>query len=272
MFRKMAKRIILGEERNLEGINGPSILNRINLEWYNGFNIGDFLSNVVYQFMTDYYNLDRNKSTRKTIHLSTIGSILSAFNADATVWGTGIISQNYFKKIIDQRKKRKLDIRAVRGPITRIVLLTAGYDCPKIYGDPAILMPLIYDKTMIKKYDVSYIPHLSCSQYSQFHTISPSTENYRFFIDEIRKSKKIISSSLHGIILSEVYGVPSVYLNEVPYQMCKFFDYYYSTERYEIKIAKTLDEAKEITPMEIPNFEKMQKSLIETFPYDLWYK
>ena len=271
MFLKKAiKRLLFEDERNLEGINGPSIPKTINLEWFDGHNIGDYLSKIIYEYMLEYYNLDTNTKTKKTMHISAVGSVLGCFNADTTVWGTGLLSLKQFKYIINNRQRRKLDIRAVRGPVTRAVLCSGGYDCPENYGDPAILLPLIYNKTVSKKYKISYIPHISQQIESDVHIISTDTENYRFFIDEIRQSEVVVSSSLHGIIIAETYGVPAIFLNSVPYQLCKFFDWYYSTGRYDIKICKTIDEAIQIQPMQLPDLVSMREKLISLFPVDLW--
>ena len=46
------------------------------------------------------------------------------------------------------------------------------------------------------------------------HYIDVKTSDYRKFITEICQSKLIISSSLHGIILAESYGIPAIFLNE----------------------------------------------------------
>ena len=55
-------------------------------------------------------------------------------------------------------------------------------------------------------------------------------------------------------------------------EIIKYFDWYYSTGRYNIKIASSLDEALSMEPMEIPDLELMRKSLIDSFPVDLWDK
>lgn len=47
-------------------------------------------------------------------------------------------------------EKRKLDVRAVRGPVTRAILMDYGYSVPEVYGDPAIIMPEIYKAVPLK--------------------------------------------------------------------------------------------------------------------------
>ena len=53
-------------------------------------------------------------------------------------------------------------------------------------------------------------------------------------------------------------------------EIIKYFDWYYSTGRYNIKIAASLDEALNMEPMEIPDLEQMRKRLMDSFPADLW--
>ena len=93
----------------------------------------------------------------------TVGSILNMGNFDATVWGSGILSVAILKEIYKKAEYRKLDIRAVRGPITRAILENAGYGVPEIYGDPGILMPLIYKPNRVEE----TIPYLIIPHYSQ---------------------------------------------------------------------------------------------------------
>lgn len=67
-------------------------------------------------------------------------------NQDAVVWGTGCTKEpeKNINNIIHQKYMRKLDVRAVRGPKTKGALDKLGIKCPEVYGDPAMLMPLIY--------------------------------------------------------------------------------------------------------------------------------
>ncbi|MCC8107379.1 MAG: polysaccharide pyruvyl transferase family protein [Clostridiales bacterium] len=72
------------------------------------------------------------------------------------------------------------------------------------------------------------------------------TNDYKQYIKQMLLSKKIISSSLHGIILAEAYGIPALFLNTGGYvseALMKYYDWYYSTNRFDVKMAMSLDEA-----------------------------
>lgn len=60
------------------------------------------------------------------------------------VWGAGIIDGT--KKLRYKPKK----VYAVRGPLTRKVLLAQGVKCPEIYGDPALLVAKYYQPKIEK--------------------------------------------------------------------------------------------------------------------------
>ena len=68
---------------------------------------------------------------------SVIGSVLQSIPEQSIVWGSGMISD------MEINKKLPTDIYAVRGPKSRNILKKNGYNCPQVYGDPALLLPLI---------------------------------------------------------------------------------------------------------------------------------
>ena len=110
-------------------------------------------------------------------------------------------------------------------------------------------------------------------KYPEAHVISMNTNDYKSVIDQIVQSKLIISSSLHGVILADAYGVPSVWYRGLGKSIdFKYLDYYASTGRKPEIIPTTIEDAMECKPMPLPNLEPLQKGLLETFPYDLWKK
>lgn len=251
------------------------------LYWSDVVNLGDTLSPVITSWMLNKRNLDYNSTLKSSYRnykrISTVGSVIGLDYEPTIIWGSGILSDERLATIAPSLRKCNLEIRAVRGPLTAITLRKLGFRCPYIYGDPAILMPLIYQPltTITKKYRISMVLHHESIDEipDNIHTISILTNNYEFFINEILASELIISSSLHGIILAETYGVPAIWLNRENWrQSFKFLDWYYSTERTNILSISSLQEIEFVTPMPLPNLEQMQKDLLDSFPYDIFEK
>ena len=202
-------------------------------------NFGDILNKylveklsgkTVYQIRSWHYNKP---------HYFVIGSILQDVNKHSIVWGSGFISEdskcNEFPKTVS----------SVRGPLSRKMLQNQGIDCPEIYGDPALLMPKIYNPGHIdKKYELGVIAHyvdkdsfwIKNNNLRGIKFIDIQTKNFTSFIDQINECKKIISSSLHGIIISDAYGVPSLWVEfskKVYGDGFKFRDYFASVGRID---------------------------------------
>jgi len=141
-----------------------------------------------------------------------IGSIIHHATKDSIVWGSGIIDR--------EQKVTKADFRAVRGPRTRDFLINLGYECPEIYGDPALLLPEFYNPPVKKKYRLAVIPH-----YHDFNlakeifgntpdilVIDLMTMDVEDVTRQILSCAKSISSSLHGLIVSHAYNIPCVWV------------------------------------------------------------
>lgn len=248
---------------------------RVNLLYWRphkGDNVGDYLSKVVFRWCLNQFHLRQFNFATKRICV--IGSVLSFIGGGkTTVWGTGLMSSESVSALLNPLKKVKLDIRAVRGPKTRAVLLKNGIACPEIYGDPAILMPLIYhpivDKIIGK---ILIIPHNSLlHKYSKNYSnvVDTYTSDYKWFIREILSSEKVISSSLHGLILAESYGVPAVFLNDYPGSRFKYDDYYESTGRHSFPIADSIEEALSMSGQTNKRIDIMQHELLNAFPIDI---
>ena len=270
---KLRKRLT----RNFKCLDGRVVqFKKVNLEWWkHKHNVGDEISTIICDYMLARRGLSFDSPAKRTKHLMAVGSICGEGRIDATVWGSGIHSQALKDNILRYKKYRKLDIRAVRGPETENFLNENGIKCPKIYGDPAIIMPLIYQPEVKKKYPLSFVVHVLMKNKVNIsegiHLIDTETADYKLFIDEIAASEKVISSSLHGIILAESYGIPVVFLCEgVEDQIMKYKDWYLSTGRPNFTFANNLKEAMEMEPMPLPDLSSLREKLMEVFPYDLW--
>jgi pyruvyltransferase len=164
-------------------------------------------------------------------HYVSIGSIISSANKNSIVWGSGII-----KKDDNIRKAKFL---AVRGPKTRERILEKGFQCPEYYGDPALLMPNYYINNLKKKHTIGIIPHyVDYKEVSEqfknndlVKVIDLLTYNVEKTTEEILECERIISSSLHGVIVSQAYKIPALWVkfsNKLSGDNVKFYDYYES--------------------------------------------
>lgn len=170
-----------------------------------------------------------------------IGSVIDWMtNSDTIIWGSGVM---YGKEAMMKRKPLK--VCAVRGPLTRDYLLSQGICCPEIYGDPALLLPLVYKCNVKKKYKLGIIPHfydynsvvekkiLPCNGLYTVINIS-HYKDWKSVIDQINECELIASSSLHGLILSDAYRIPNVWIqlsDKMKGGNFKFHDYFKSVNR-----------------------------------------
>ncbi len=264
--------------RNSHTIRGEKARkNQVNIEYWKARNVGDRLGPAVCGWMLEQKGIDPSAGLKKTRHLLSVGSILALgkYPVDACVWGSGIYRIDNIRMLALEKMFRKLDVRAVRGPVTKEVLDVCGYRCPAVFGDPAVLMPLVYRSEAVKERGkVSAVLHFRQADRelpAGINRIDVRTEDYRPVIDEICSSELVVSSSLHGIILAESYGVPAVFLQEdMEDVLLKYYDWYYGSGRKNIRFAYSMEEALNMTPMDLPDTEAMQKTLADAFPYDLW--
>lgn len=167
-----------------------------------------------------------------------VGSSIGSVDSNSVVWGAGAVSSDV---ILRERPKQ---VHAVRGPLTRELMVAQGCDVPEVYGDPALLMPCFYDPDVDVKYDVGIVPHFVDKQHpwldpyrgsSEVCIIDVEDDRLRF-IRQIKRCRHIISSSLHGIICADAYGVPATWLrlsDRVIGDGFKFRDYFASVGRAE---------------------------------------
>lgn len=240
-------------------------------------NLGDELSPIIVEHLLAQKGLSLASPVPKTRHLYAVGSILFFGYQDATVWGSGLLeAPSFVRRLTRGRLLRKLDIRCVRGPRTRAIMKKSGFRCPEVYGDPGCLMPLIYKPEVEKTLEYVVIPHFSMEetvrkQVPAENVVSMMTTDYKAVIDRICAAKKVISSSLHGIILAEAYGVPAVFYQDRPGHLnFKYADWYESTGRTEWATATDLQTAIAMEGSPLPDLSAMQRVLLERFPYDLW--
>lgn len=217
-------------------------MKKLSVYWAGKGNFGDLLSPIILK----HYDYDVTYCTRDNPQSICVGSISKVAKKDTIVLGSGIL-----------KKSTKLNKDArwvwVRGPATRDCVIRNGGSCPKIYGDPALLLPRVYNPTITKHHKVGIIPHVVDyedikQQYPDSFVIDLSDENPLNAIDQILQCEKVISSSLHGIIAANAYGIPAAWAkfsDRLHGDGIKFEDYFTSVKAETI--LSTIDKPKYLT-------------------------
>lgn len=230
-------------------------------------NFGDNLGVVIVErIVSDSVTISK-KGEKKLLGL---GSLLYFAETGDVLWGTGC---NYKYTQKKDYSFTELDIRAVRGPLTRAFIEKLGVKCPEVYGDPALLFPYLFPEFKRKKNPSSsyvVIPHLYERSLFQPgpHVVSP-TEHWKKVILAILDSAFVISGSLHAIIIAESYGIPARYLRLSENEpLFKYQDYYASTGRNSFQFATSVKEALYLGGEPPIKFDP--KPLWKTFPFEFW--
>jgi pyruvyltransferase len=219
--------------------------NTIPLTWWtNTPNFGDLLSPyLVEQLTSKTVKLVDNKTGpsarfkfKKSFSYLAIGSIISRANAKSIVWGSGAFGTETARHL-----NKDATYLAVRGPLTRNLLRINGISCPEVYGDPALLMPSVFNPDVKKKYKIGVILRWSETDWhsaeadSNVKKINLGTSDIEGTLTDILSCEKIVSSSLHGVILADAYGIPSAWLSSTTPKGLefKFYDYFISVDKIQ---------------------------------------
>ncbi len=237
-----------------------------------------------------------NFKIAKLLHLKNylcIGTIIDALNVvnmQSIIWGSGVSG-------LERSFVHPDNILSVRGPKTREFCIRYGIDCPEFYGDPALLLPLLYQsppQNLIPRYRLGIIPNIADMDHpvivallhnapASIKIIDMSHYNcWKDIIDLICSCDYILSSSLHGLIVSDVYQIPNRWISitgKAIVGYLKFLDYFDSVERYiekPVHIEKIVDIADlaghpdlYFSCADLERIKELQQGLIEVAPFKL---
>lgn len=269
----------------------------------NGFNnLGDVLNKYILE------KLMRGNCIQSSVeecNLIAIGSILDQFffvnknneydkSIKLNVWGSGFISDFESLKEIDAsvlpQFRRELKIYALRGKLSQ-------KRCEKMLnvklnkialGDPGLLASKLIDEIPEKQYDVGIIPHyidkdsefisnIKLKKYS-YHIIDITGDTIET-LKEIAKCRCILSSAMHGLIVSDSLGIPNKWItfsDNVFGNGYKFRDYYSvfgidNPEPIDVRINFVTDETIRTVmanyPIKYSQVESIQERLLKSFPW-----
>jgi pyruvyltransferase len=160
-----------------------------------------------------------------------VGSIVHHADCQTIIWGAGFQSPGI------SPKQAPKGVRAVRGPLTAAELRKQGIDCPDVYGDPVLLLPRYYRPEGRKRYRLGIIPHFSDQADGKMLRYAGTDEvkvidirgGLWSTINLVCECEHIVSTSLHGLILADAYGIPNAWAklgDDIPGGTFKFNDYY----------------------------------------------
>jgi len=199
-------------------------------------NIGDKLNETIAQHFLNR-EISNPPGAKYFNHYLMIGSLLEYMNQRSTVWGSGFMSETAINRCNDLGR-----ILAIRGNKSKEQIekkFGVRLECP--VGDPALLTPLAINiqGSSVKKYPIGFIPHYADRGHALEELIVkaggliidvglPPTQ----FIESLVKCEVIVSSSLHGLILSDAYCIPNIRIkisDKIVGGDFKFQDYYSTT-------------------------------------------
>lgn len=218
------------------------------------------------------------------------------------IWGSGCSGA-------DRGLPTPQKVLAVRGPKSREYLLSQGIDCPEVYGDPALLLPMVYkprrdvqcsisassvQEVQKASYRLGIIPHVVDLHHPVIEEIRAKHadeiliidlahyEKWTDVIDQICSCERILSSSLHGLIVSDAYQVPSCWIElsgKISGGYFKFVDYASSVDRdfsNPLRIEKFADIANVLDYVDLhfscadaEKVKELQQGLIKVAPFKL---
>jgi hypothetical protein len=152
-------------------------------------------------------------------------------------------------------------------------------------GDPGLLANLVYKRSPHKNGKIGVVPH-----YSDAHLpiVDALRDDGRFLVfdaakdapakmaHQISECTLVLSSSLHGLIFADSYGVPNVHIqvsDNVTGGEFKFRDYYSSTDRpYWKAEPDRLTDASYLETLQslyqpVRDLKRIQRDLVRTFPF-----
>ncbi len=259
-------------------------LNYVPMFWYLSNNFGDSLNHYMIKKMSGNRIPVWVEAKNPCEKIMAIGSILNNEVENAIVWGSGVA---FSTDIIPPKTK----ILAVRGKLTGKLCEEQEVAFDKVYGDPCMILPRLYTpKVKKKKYKLGIIPHYIdtktvCDRFGvgnerlDEHKIKIINilDEVEDFVDSISECDKIISSTLHGLIVSNAYGIPAQWVkfsDNIGGDDFKYRDYYSLTDKpdsvfWDFRNEFTLNKALEIAEvnMELAKFNYDEETFYNCCPF-----
>jgi pyruvyltransferase len=219
---------------------------RVPLRWWRfAPNFGDLLSPWLVAQMT---GREVVKAAEDRPHYVAIGSILGLASPQAVVWGAGS-----FGTEDPSRFAEEATYTAVRGPLSRKRLTKLGIEVPRVFGDPALLVPAYYSPKVEKTHRYGVLARWSEDRWREagigpdVKLIDLGRTDVEGVIDDLLSCRYIVTGSLHGLVMADAYGIPSAWVMTGTAEggEFKFFDYFTTVNK--LRNAQPFDFSQPVT-------------------------
>jgi pyruvyltransferase len=231
-------------------------------------NFGDLLGPVIVNEILRRRGIS-STTQQPASRLLSVGSIVHFAQDGDTVWGSGINAKVDASEYLFQN----LDVRAVRGPLTRDDLVSRGISVPSVFGDPGLLVGHLWERDALKngnrQRSYSIVPnfHDYADARHEKNVVNPRSP-LKSVISQIAASDFVVGSSLHGIIVAESLGIPAQLVSSTSEPTFKYEDYYLGSGRTTFTPA--VDNASALRLGGESPIQWDPKPLLASFPEDLW--
>ncbi len=218
----------------------------IKANWCLTNNFGDMITPYLIEKITGerpIYSEGKEETGDKVYQVT--GSILNHDIKNCVAWGPGIAR---FEDGVPPKT-----ITAVRGPLTAKRAKSCGRGVPDVYGDPALLLPRYYNPNREIKYPIGFMPH-----YVDLEFVAKNLAGQAFIIDVTKSVEEVIndmlscrfiySSSLHGLIVADAYGIGNrwtKFSDNIEGDGFKYLDYYESVGLPDINLPHVVTTAED---------------------------
>lgn len=221
---------------------------RIRLSWvwttkqHPDANLGDALSAVMVSAISGL-KIEPAAFDHSAERMAAVGTIGHAQRGGKVhIWGTGFDLNRGPAGIVGAYQVPEdttLVVHAVRGKQTAAGLRRLGVEVPDIFGDPVWFLPRLFPfADLKKKFELGVIVHISeldeataqaavRENLVRYNIPAELSENIRIIntytdaslagmrdkIEEIVSCRRILSTSLHGLVIAETYNIPCAWFS-----------------------------------------------------------
>jgi len=207
-------------------------------------NLGDALSPVMVTLLSGL-PCSHKAQNSTAIRMAAVGTIAHGFTGgEVWLWGTGTskyrnpLHKGPGKEPFIPNSVAKFRVTATRGPVTRRILGDENAVGTPAYGDPVWLLPRFYRPKLKKRWKLGVIVHLADlkdrsldaqvkdaflryqipeSERGSVRLINTVTDvtpdALRARLNDILECERLVSTSLHGMVFAESYGIPCLYFS-----------------------------------------------------------